>query len=95
MLAVAAIPWILIGGLGNDWRTLLGGTAFLFIPQAVGWLLYVGLRTGRMPSAYGRAELRAKTPTWFWVTGAIYAGLVLLFLWVILGVAMGGTIWGF
>jgi hypothetical protein len=95
MLAVAAIPLIFISGFTSDWRALLGGTAFLFIPQMVAWLLYVGLTTGRMPSAYGRSELRSETPTWFWLTGGLYAGLLLMFLWAILGVVMGGTIWGF
>ncbi len=83
-----------IGALSNDWRALLGGTAFLFIPQIVGWLLYVGLRTGRVPSGYGSSELRTDTPAWFWLTGGVYAGLLLLFLWIILGVALSGTIMG-
>ena len=95
MVAVAAFPWIVIGGFTNDWQALLGGTAFLFIPQIMAWSLFVGLATGRMPSAHGRSELRAKSPTWFWLTGSLYAGLLLVFLWAILGVLMGGTIWGF
>jgi hypothetical protein len=95
VLIVAAIPWLVIGGLTNDWRGLLGGTAILSIPLIVAWLLFVGLRTGRMPSAYGRSELRAETPTWFWLTGSLYAGLLLLFLWIISGLVLGGTIWGF
>ncbi|MBQ1542951.1 MAG: hypothetical protein IIZ63_13215 [Caulobacteraceae bacterium] len=90
MLVVAAIPWILIGGLTSDWWALLGGAAFLFIPQMVGWMLFVGLTTGRMPSAYGRSELRSESPRWFWVTGAGYAGLLLLFLWIIIGVVILG-----
>jgi hypothetical protein len=95
MSGVAAIPWLISGEATNDWRALLGGTAFFFLPQIFGWLLFVGLITGRMPSAYGRSELRAESPTWFWLTGGFYAGLLALFLWIILGVAMGGTIWGF
>jgi hypothetical protein len=95
MLAVAAIPFTLIGMSTNDWRAVLGGTAFLFIPQIVGWSLFIGLRTGRMPSAYGRSELRTKAPTWFWLTGGLYAGLLLLFLWIIFGVVVGGTVFGF
>lgn len=95
ILVVAAIPCIVIGWFTTDWRALLGGSAFLFIPLLVGWLLFVGLKTGRMPSAYGRSELRAQSPTWFWATGSLYVGLLLLFLWIILGVAIGGTIWGF
>ncbi len=95
MLAVAAIPLTLVGVFTNDWWALLGGTGFLFIPQIMGWMLFVGLKTGRMPSAYGRSELRAETPTWFWLTGGLYAGLLLLFLWIISGSAIGGNIWGF
>ena len=90
MLAVAALTVILVGGFANDWRALLGGTAFLFIPQIVGWLLFVGLKTGRMPSAYGRSELRAHSSLWFWITGAGYAAILLLFVWVIVGVVILG-----
>jgi hypothetical protein len=95
MLAVAATPWLALGWLTKDGRALLGGTAFLFIPQIVAWALFVGLTTGRIPSAYGRSELRAQSPTWFWLTAVVYAAILLLFLWIISGVVMGGTIWGF
>jgi hypothetical protein len=94
MLAIAATPWLLLGWVPNEWGAFVGGTAFLAIPQMIVWALFVGLRTGRMPSAYGRSELRAKTPTWFWLTGALYGGLLLLFLWIFLGVVMGATVWG-
>lgn len=43
MRAVTAIPRLIIGQTSKDWRGLIGGTAFLFIPQIVGWLLYAGL----------------------------------------------------
>jgi hypothetical protein len=95
MLAIATIPWMLIGVFTNDWRGMLGGTPFFFIPQIVGWLLFIGLRTGRMPSAYGRSELRTAAPTWFWLTGCLYAVLLSLSLWIIFGVVVGGTILGF
>ena len=95
MCAVAVIPWLIIGLASKDWRALIGGTAFLFIPQIVGWLLYVGLATGRMPSAYGRSETRDASPRGFWLTGSLYAGLLLLFLYIIVSVVVGGTIRGF
>ncbi|HET6942285.1 MAG TPA: hypothetical protein VFH89_09005 [Sphingomicrobium sp.] len=90
MLVVAAVLLMLFGGFAGDWRALLGGTAFLFIPQIVAWLLFVGLATGRMPSAYGRSELRDESPKWFWITGAGYAALVLFFIWIIVGVVLLG-----
>lgn len=95
MCGVAAIPWVAIGWATKDWRGLIGGTGFLLIPQIVGWLLYVGLATGRMPSAYGRSEIRDTSPRWFWLTGGLYGGLLLLFLYIILSVTISGTIWGF
>ena len=95
MLAVAAIPWIALGWFTKDWRALAGGTAFLFITQIVAWALFIGLTTGRIPSAYGKSELRAESPTWFWLTGGGYAAILLLFLWIISSVVAGGTIWGF
>ena len=88
ILLVAVVPLILVGGFGNNWGALAGGAAFLLIPQLVAWMLFVGLRTGRMPSAYGRSELRTESPRWFWLTGATYAGLLVLFLWIILGVVI-------
>ena len=92
MLGVAAIPWLVIGCTIHDWRGLLGGTAFLFIPQIAGWLLLVGLITGRMPSAYGRSELRSESPTWFWLTGGAYAAILLLYIGIVLMVAVGGAV---
>jgi len=93
-LGVSAIPCLVAAWAANDWR-LLVGTSFLFIPLIVGWSLFVGLKTGRMPSAYGNSELRAASPAWFWGTGGLYAGLLLLFLYIFVSVAMDGTIWGF
>jgi len=90
MLVVATIPLILVGGFTNDWRALLGGIAFLFVPQIVAWLLFVGLTTGRMPSAYGHSELRAESRTWFWITALGYAALLVFFIWIILGVMILG-----
>ena len=88
MLTIAAAPLLLVGGFANDWRAFLGGTAFLAIPQIVGWFLFVGLRTGRMPARYG-AELRSDSPIWFWIIAAMYAAIVVLFLWIILAVVTG------
>lgn len=87
---VATIPSLWIGAVTKDWRVILSGTAFFFLPMILAWLLFVGLTTGRMPSAYGRSELRASSPTWFWLTAGIYAGLVLLFLYFVLEVVLGG-----
>ena len=86
MFGIAGIPWVLLG-LPHEWGAFLGTTAFLAILQMVSWLLFVGLKTGRMPSAYGRSELRAESPTWFWTIGAAYAGLLLFSLWII------GSVW--
>ena len=88
MLVVAAVHLILLGGFTNDWLALLGGTGLLFIPQIVSWLLFVGLATGRMPSAYGSSELRSQSPKAFWITGAGYAAILLLFLWMIVSVVI-------
>jgi hypothetical protein len=79
MIALGAIPWLALGELKEP-GVILGGTAFLAIPQMTGWALYVGLHTGRMPSAYGRSERRDQSPTWFWITGAGYVAILLLFV---------------
>ena len=83
MLVLAATPWLWISISMGDWRGFLGGTAFLLIPQLIGWLLFVGLKTGRMPTR-GAPELRAESPTWFWTIAAMYAGLLVVFLGFIL-----------
>jgi hypothetical protein len=90
MLGVAALPFILIGVFAKDWRGFAGGPFFLFIPQLLGWMLYVGLRTGRLPTGHGRSESRSETPIWFWVTAGAYAALMLLILWFVLGVVILG-----
>lgn len=90
VLAIAAAPWLALGWLPNEIGAFLGGTAFLAIPQMIAWYLFVGLRTGRMPSAYGRSEKRAESPTWFWIIGGGYTALLLLFLWIIVGVVILG-----
>ena len=83
MLGMAAIPWVLLGWFTHQWRALPGGTALLLMPQVIAWLLFVGLKTGRMPIR-GGSESRAGTPAWFWITAAIYGALLLLFIAVIL-----------
>ena len=89
MLAVGAIPWLVLGGFKEP-GVILGGTAFLAIPQMMGWALFVGLHTGRMPSAYGRSEKRDQSPTWFWITGAGYAAILLLYVCMIAGFVILG-----
>lgn len=91
MLAMAATPWIMLGWLPNDWGAFAGGTAFLIIPQIAAWNLFVGFWTGRMASRFG-SEYRSTSPTWFWATAAIYACLLLLFLWFVLAVVTGGLL---
>lgn len=95
IIAIAATVSLVLFRPANNWGVYIVGTAFFGIPKIMGWLLFVGLRTGRMPSAYGRSELRAENPTWFWLTGGMYAGILLLYLWFLLGVLFGGAIWGF
>ena len=90
MLVVAAVPWLFLRWLPNDWGAFLGGTAFLTIPQLTAWALFVGLRTGRMPSAYGGSESLAESPIWFWALAAGYAAVVLVFLWIGMVVALPG-----
>jgi hypothetical protein len=82
MLAVAALPWIILGWLPHEWQAFIGGTAFLMLPQMFGWFLLVGLVTGRIP-ARGGSELRSASPTWFWSVAATYAALLLFFAWMI------------
>lgn len=82
MLAVAALPWFMLGWLPHAWRAFIGGTAFLMLPQMFGWFLFVGLYTGRIPARSG-SELRSVSPIWFWSMAAIYLALLIVFAWII------------
>jgi len=90
MLVVAATPWLLLGWFPDEWVAFVGATAFLAIPQLVGWFLLVGLRTGRMP-VRGGVEARSESPTWFWIFAATYAALLLFFVWAILALLVEVT----
>lgn len=95
MLGIAATPCILLGwATPAHWRAFVGGTAFLLGPQILAWVLFVGLRTGRMPTAYGGSELRNERPIWYWLMGAVYGAVVLLFLGFILYVITDGMVHG-
>jgi hypothetical protein len=89
ILIIAATPWLLLGWLPEQLGAFVGGTALLCIPQMMAWFVFVGLRTGRIPSAYGRSELRATEPAWFWFTCALYGGVLLTFFWLCWNVATG------
>ncbi len=86
---LAATPWLMLGWLPNECGAFVGGTAALAIPQMMAWFIFVGLRTGRIPSAYGGSELRAEEPTWFWFTSALYLGVLLTFFWLFWAIATG------
>lgn len=82
MIALAAVPWISLGWLPDEPRAFAGGTAFLLVPQIAGWFLFVGLATGRIP-ARGGSEIRSSSPTWFWIIVAMYAAVLIVYLYVI------------
>lgn len=86
-VGIAALPGALVMTTGSwpfDWRALLGSCAFLFIPLLLGTMLFVGLRTAKMPSR-GQSVISAASTFGFWMTGALYGvalaayfGLVML-----------------
>ena len=82
MLALAALPWLLLGWLPQEWGAFIGGTSFLAIPQMVGWLLFVGLKTGVMP-VRGRKVDRRVSPREFWVVAASYSAVLFVYVWII------------
>ncbi|MBB3356878.1 MULTISPECIES: hypothetical protein [unclassified Novosphingobium] len=87
MLIAAALPWIFLGWLPQQLGAFVGGTSFLFIPQIVGWQLFVGLKTGIMPQRGARVS-RADSPTNFWITGGMYSALLVLYVGIILMVLL-------
>jgi hypothetical protein len=90
MLTIAVAPWLMLGFLPRTSYNLgvvAGGTAFLIMPQIIAWFLFVGLRTGRMPVRFG-SEHRISSPAWFWCVAALYAALLVLFLWMIIAVVL-------
>ena len=82
MLALASLPWLLLGWLPGEWGAFIGGTSFLAIPQMVGWLLFVGLKTGIMPECARKVD-RQVSPREFWVVAASYGVVLLVYAWII------------
>lgn len=94
MFGVAAVPGIFLGWFPHEWRAFLGATAFLAVPQLVGWQLVVGLKTGVMPARGGKI-VRATSPVMFWILGALYAGLFAFFCGIIAMFLIDGLRSGF
>ncbi|GHD02181.1 hypothetical protein [Novosphingobium pokkalii] len=84
--AIAIMPFLIFGGSSFGWRAMIGGTAFLLIPQIVGWLLFVGLKTGIMPARGAKVE-RNNSPVGFWTLAAAYGGLLAMYGWIFAMVA--------
>lgn len=82
MVALASLPWLMLGWLPQNWRAFIGGTSFLTIPQIVGWLLFVGLKTGVMPERGGKVERQA-SPIGFWLVAAAYGLVLVVYAWII------------
>jgi hypothetical protein len=78
---IAIVPVLIFGGALGGWRAVFGGSAFLLIPQIVGWLLFVGLKTGIMPARVGKID-RNSSPFWFWMIAVTYAGLLVFYGWI-------------
>ena len=73
-VGIAALPGLLamiVGAWPLDWRVFVGSCAFFCVPLLLGTMLFVGLRTGRMPIR-GEPFVRATEPVWFWMTGGMY-----------------------
>ena len=82
---LAGVVWVF--GLHTDLGTILGGVSFLFIPELMAWMLFVGLRTGFMPQR-GAKVIRATQPVEFWVTAVAYAVIFVMFIGFLITVAL-------
>jgi len=83
MLGCATFPLALIGWPLSEWRAYVGGVSFLLIPQLVGFYLFVGLKTGRIPARSG-SESRQDSPVMFWIIAACCAALLAVFIGVVI-----------
>ncbi len=93
MPIVAAIACLLLG-FPPTGGAFVGGVAFLTIPQLCGWMLYVGLRTGRI-QARGDTMSRADAPFGFWFTVTSYFAVFIVYVGLLLWVAIDGLLHGF
>lgn len=87
MLGIAAAPWVLLGWFPGELRAFLGGTAFLMIPQLMGWMLLIGFKSKVMPMRGGKASLD-DDPVTFWFVASCYSGLLVFSLWIILMISI-------
>ncbi|MFZ5793378.1 MAG: hypothetical protein ACOY4B_02790 [Pseudomonadota bacterium] len=81
MLALSALPGLLLGWLSHQLGTFIGCTSFLLIPQIVGWQLFVVLKTGIMPQR-GAKVSRTDSPMNFWITAAAYGAVMATYVWI-------------
>ncbi|WP_409602065.1 hypothetical protein [Brevundimonas sp.] len=89
MLGVAAISGLLFGWATREWKAALGVTWFLLLPPLVGWQLFIGLWTGRIPArgTRKRYESRADDPVWFWLNVGGHIAVLIVMCWFAFGVA--------
>ena len=84
MLGVAATGGLLFGSATREWTAAFGAAALLALPQLAGWQLFVGLRTGRIPTR-GRQkgyESRADDPIWFWLNVSGHIAVLITLCWL-------------
>jgi|SRR3954454_16705804 hypothetical protein len=77
----AALTWWGLGGAA-DGAAFLGGCAFFAIPLLTSILIFVGLRTGFIPSRGGRI-CRAEEPVTFWFVIGMQAAVLIVCLYAI------------
>jgi hypothetical protein len=78
MIVISAAPWILAGWFPRELGAFVGGVAFLFIPQLVGWMLLVGLKTGRIPTR-SSSQSRTDSPLGFRLVAATYILILIVY----------------
>ena len=84
MLSVAAMGGLLFGWATREWTAAFGATALLALPPLVGWQLFVGLWTGRIPARgyQKRYVSRTDDPVWFWLDVSGHIAVLIALCWL-------------
>jgi len=84
MLGAAATGGLWFGWATREWTAALGATALLALPPLVGWQLFVGLWTGRLPARGfpDRYVSRADDPVWFWLNVVGHTAVLIVMCWL-------------
>ncbi len=89
LYAVGTLPGLLLAlivDIADEWQLVLGSGLLFLLPLMLCWYLFVGLRTGRIPTRFGSDD-RQTSPLSFWLQVVLYAGALAYLVWIFFSAA--------